>query len=139
MLLATALFFSSIGLIISSFMKSTLASTVVSYIAAILVAFGVPIFIGIAIAFFGILPQAINYLSSYQQTLVEVVILIIGYGLVAINPLAAAISTEVMILTEQNAFYITIPLSNGSNFPIIGRGFLYPGLCLTALSWFWSA
>jgi ABC-2 type transport system permease protein len=125
MLLATALFFSSIGLFISSFMKSTLASTVISYIVAILVAFGVPILIGIAITFLSILPQAIASLNTYQETLVEIAILTIGYSFIVINPLATAISTEIMILREQNAFYVTIPLSNGWNFPIVGPWIFY--------------
>ena len=125
MLIATAFFFSSIGLFISSFMKTTLASTVISYIAAILVAFGIPILISIAIAFLGIIPQALTALTSFQEALIEVAILVIGYSFVIINPLATAISTEIMILQEQNAYYVTIPLSNGWNFPIIGPWIFY--------------
>lgn len=125
MLLATAFFFSCIGMFISSFMRSILASTVISYIAAILVAFGTPIFIGIAAAFLGISSQAMTSLTTYQETLVEIAILTIGYTFVVINPLATAIATEIMILQEQNAFFVTIPLSNGWNFPIFGPWMLY--------------
>jgi len=125
MLVATAFFFSAIGLFISSFMKSTLASTVISYIVAILVAFGVPVLITIAITFFGIVPQALTNISSFQQTLLELFILTVGYLFVAINPLGTAISTEIMILQEQNPFYITIPLSNGWKFPVVGPWIAY--------------
>ena len=125
MLLATALFFSSIGLFVSSFMKTTLSATVISYIAAIMVAFGVPVFISIAIAFLGIVPQALTALTNFQQTIFEIAILTIGYGFVIINPLATAISTEIMILQEQNAFWVTIPLTNGWKFPIIGPWIFY--------------
>jgi ABC-type transport system involved in multi-copper enzyme maturation permease subunit len=125
MLIVTAFFFSGIGLFVSSLMKSTLASTVISYIAAILVSFGVPVLITMAITFLGIIPQALTNLSNFQQTLLEIAILIIGYLFVVINPLATAISTEVMILQEQNAFFVTIPLSNGWNFPIIGPWIFY--------------
>jgi len=125
MLLSTAFFFSSIGLFISSFMKTTLASTVISYIAAILVSFGIPIFISITIAFFGIVPQAFTALTNFQETLIEILILVIGYAFVILNPLATAIATEIMILQEQNAFLVKIPLSNGWNFPIIGPWVFY--------------
>jgi ABC-type transport system involved in multi-copper enzyme maturation permease subunit len=125
MLVATAFFFSGIGIFISSFMKSTLASTVISYIVAILVAFGVPVLITIAITFFGIVPQALTNISNFQQTLLELFILTIGYLFVSVNPLGTAISTEIMILQEQNPFYITIPLSNGWNFPVVGPWIAY--------------
>ena len=124
-LVSTAFFFSGIGLFISSFMKTTLASTVISYIVAILIAFGLPVLISMAIIFLGVLPQAISNLSSFQETLLEILIVVIGYSFIAINPLATAISTEMMILEKQNAFYITLPLSNGWNFPILGPWIFY--------------
>jgi len=120
MLVVTAIFFSSIGLFISSLMKNILASTVISYIVAILVSFGIPILISISVAFLGILPQALTSITTYQETLLEIIIIVIGYSFIIINPLATAISTEIMIMTEQNAFFIEIPLSNGWNFPVVG-------------------
>ena len=125
MLIATAFFFSSTGLFISSFVRTTLASTVISYIAAVLVSFGIPILISIIIAFLGIIPQALQTVTNFQEALIEIIILIIGYGFVVLNPLATAISTEIMILQEQNAYYVTIPLSNGWSFPIIGPWVFY--------------
>jgi ABC-type transport system involved in multi-copper enzyme maturation permease subunit len=125
MLVATAFFFSGIGLFVSSFMKSTLASTVISYVVAILVSFGIPVLITMAIAFLGIMPQAFMNLTNFQQSLLEILILVIGYAFVVINPLATAISTEIMILQEQNALFVTIPLSNGWKFPIIGPWIAY--------------
>lgn len=125
MLVATAFFFSSIGLFISSFLKSTLAATVISYILAILTSFGTPVLIGMSLAFLGIIPQALTNISTFQESLLEIAIIIIGYTFIAINPLAAAISTELMILEEQNSFFMTLPLSNGWNFPIVGPWIIY--------------
>jgi ABC-2 type transport system permease protein len=132
MLIATAFFFSGIGLLVSSLMKSTLASTVISYILSILVAFGIPVLVVMAIAFLGILPQSFASLSSFQQTMLEIVIVFFGYIFVAINPLATAISTEIMIMEEQNAFLISIPLSNGWNFPILGPWITYTAIYFLA-------
>jgi len=132
MLVATAFFFSGIGLFISSFMKSTLASTVVSYIVAILLSFGAPVLISIAAIFLSIIPQAMANLTTFQETLVEIVIIVIGYAFVVINPLATALSTELMILEKQNAFFITLPLNNGWNFPILGPWIIYTLLYVLA-------
>ncbi len=132
MLVATAFFFSGIGLFISSFMKSTLASTVVSYIVAILLSFGAPVLISIAAVFLSIIPQAMANLTTFQETLVEIAILVIGYAFVVINPLATALSTEIMILEKQNAFFITLPLNNGWNFPILGPWIVYTLLYVLA-------
>jgi len=132
MLVATAFFFSGIGLFVSSLMKSTLASTVVSYIVAILLSFGAPVLISIAVVFLGIIPQTMANLTTFQQTLVELTILIIGYAFVIVNPLAAALATEVMILEKQNALYTTLPLSNGWNFPIVGPWVFYTLLYVLA-------
>lgn len=125
MLVATAFFFSAIGLFISSFLKSTLAATVISYIVAILTSFGTPVLIGMSLAFLGIIPQALANINSFQESLLEIALIVIGYSFVAINPLATAITTEIMILEEQNAFFVTIPLSNGWNFPILGPWIIY--------------
>jgi ABC-type transport system involved in multi-copper enzyme maturation permease subunit len=130
MLLASAVFFSAIGLFVSSFMKSTLASTVISYIVAILVSFGTPVLIAMSAVFLSLAPQIFSNSSTFQETLLEIGILIIGYSFVVVNPLATAIATEVMLVEEQNAFFATIPLSNGWDFPIIGPWIVYIFLCI---------
>src|SRR5262249_25904304 len=39
--------------------------------------------------------------------------------LIAINPIATAVATEVLLVNQQSAFYFTVPLSNGANLPFI--------------------
>ena len=121
MLIVTALTFCSIGLFISSLLRSTLVSTVVSYVSAILVVFGSPTLISIALSLFGIVSSfsATNWTLS-QQLVAEVALVAIGYFLIAINPLAAAIATEIMITATRSSVYTTLPLSNNYKFPIIG-------------------
>ncbi len=121
MLVITALTFCAVGLLISSLLRSTLVSTVVSYVGAILVIFGSPTLISIALSLFGIVSSlsATNF-SPAQQAIYEAIILGIGYILVITNPLATAIATEVMIIATRSSIYTSIPISNNMNFPIIG-------------------
>jgi ABC-type transport system involved in multi-copper enzyme maturation permease subunit len=141
LLIVTAITFSAVGLFVSSFTRRTLASTVISYITANLAVFGIPIFVYIAIAFTSsfVLSGGLN-LSTSQQTIIEVILIVIGWFFVSTNPVAAAIGTEVILMQQQSALYMNIPLSNGTNVlviaPWIGYTVLY--LILSAILVWWS-
>ena len=136
LLIVTAITFSVIGLFISSFTPRTLASTVISYIAANLLVFGIPIFVYITIAFLGsfVLSGGLN-LSTSLQAVIEIVLIIVGWFFVCTNPVAAAIGTEVILLEQQSALYMNIPLSNGTNVPVISPwiGYVVIFLFISAL------
>ena len=119
MLMVTASAFSAIGLYISSRMRSTLPSTVVSYIATIIIVFGIPIIIYISLITFASLLLDSANLSSFQQTMVEVILLSVGWVFVAVNPLAAAIGSELMLIEEQSVFFMKIPLTSGTQFLLV--------------------
>ena len=140
MLIVTAGAFSAIGLYISSRMKSTLPSTVVSYIATILIVFGIPIIIYISLITFASLLLDSGNLSNFQQTLVEVILLSVGWVFVSVNPLAAAIGSELMLIEEQNVFFMKIPLTSGTQFPLVAPwiGFVLFYLLLSLLLVFLS-
>ncbi len=126
LLVITALTFSVLGLFVSSFMKNTLASTVISYILSILSIFGLPFLFIITLIFIGIVSSSNVYgLSQFQQNVLELVLYIVGYILVCLNPLAAAIASEVMLVSEQSVWFATIPLSNGWKFPVIGPWIIF--------------
>ena len=127
LLAVTALTFSAIGLLISSIMKSTLASTVIGYVAAIIIVFGEPTLIGIALSFVSML-SGLMYTSSMapiQLKILETLLFLVGYILIALNPLATIIASEVMLIEKQSLFYTTLPMSNGGNFPILAPWIAY--------------
>lgn len=126
LLLVTALAFSTVGLFFSSFIRSTLASTVISYVGAILLVFGVPMVLTIALGFFGGLSGWTGgNPTSAQQTLVEIILYVFGYLLVAVNPLATLIASELMFTEQQALFFTTLPLSNNMQFPIVAPWITY--------------
>lgn len=129
LLIITAAAFSAVGLFVSSFTRSTLASTVISYVIANLIVFGIPLFIYIALILFSVLTLGnITNLSPLQETLLNILIFTIGWCFVAINPVATAIATEVILIEEQSAFYALIPMSNGWSFPLLSPWIGYVAL-----------
>jgi ABC-type transport system involved in multi-copper enzyme maturation permease subunit len=141
LLIVTAIAFSAAGLFVSSFTRRTLASTVISYITANLAVFGIPIVVYIAIAFTSsfIFSGGLN-ISASQQAILEVILIIGGWFFVSTNPVAAAIGTEVILMQQQNALYMNIPLSNGTNVLVIAPwiGYVVFYLLLSALLIWWS-
>ncbi len=127
LLAVSALTFSTIGLLVSSLMKSTLASTVISYVAAIIVVFGEPTLIGIALSFMSMLSGLVytSSLAPFQVKILEALLYSIGYILIALNPLATIIASEVMLIEKQTLFYTTLPMTNGGNFPILAPWIAY--------------
>lgn len=127
LLAITALAFSAIGLLVSSLVHSTLGSTVISYIASIIVVFGEPTLIAIALSFLSMLTSLMysTTLSAFQTQIIEIILFSIGYILVIINPLATIIASEVMMIEKQALFFTTLPMTNGGNFPIIAPWIAY--------------
>lgn len=118
-LVITVLLFSAIGLFVSSFTKHNLVSTVVSYVIANLIVFGVPAFIYTSLLFVAGMSMGTPNLTTLQETLVMIILIVIAWCFVAVNPIATAIGTEVMLISEQSAIYASVPLPNNWNFPII--------------------
>lgn len=114
-LVITALFYSSLGLFFSSFLKRTLASTVLAYAGAIILVFGIPALI---LSIVGLGNSLFNNYSS-PITNMEFLLLSGFWLLISINPFATAITTEVILLQNQSILYTTIPLTNGRIFYII--------------------
>jgi ABC-type transport system involved in multi-copper enzyme maturation permease subunit len=127
LLIVSALTFSAIGLLISSFLKSTLASTVISYVAAIIIVFGEPTLIGIVLSFTSMLSGLVytSNLAPFQLKILETFLFSIGYILIALNHLATIIASEVMLIEKQNLFFTTLPMTNGGNFPILAPWIAY--------------
>jgi len=107
MLVVTALFFCTLGIFFSSFLKRTLAATVSSY-AAILSSFLVLVMIFFLIAFV----EAVSY--NTNTGIDEYVLTVLIWILVCTNPLMAAVMSEVILVEEQSLFYTTSSMFGGS-------------------------
>ncbi len=133
LLIITTLTFSAVGVFFSSFTKRTLISTVLSYSFTLMLVFGVPAFLIAGLIFFGAMSSTPTGLSHFS----EVVMILMGYLLVILNPIATAFITE-LILLEGSAFYINMPFpsSQGTMFipsPWILYTVVYAGISLVLI------
>jgi len=108
MLVVTAIFFCTLGIFFSSFMKRTLPATVSSY-AAILFSF-----LTLAVLFF-----MITYLESLSygnntNVVRETIVSLIIWFLISTNPFMAAIISEVILVDQQSLFISSSPMFFGS-------------------------
>lgn len=114
MLVVTAVFYCTLGIFFSSFMKRTLPATVSSY-AVILLSF-----LLLAVIFF-----MIAYLESissgqFGAQAAEDFLSLILWLLISTNPLMAAIISEVILVDQQNLFYTTRSIfGSGSGIPFL--------------------
>jgi ABC-type transport system involved in multi-copper enzyme maturation permease subunit len=122
LLVVSALAFSSIGILFSSLTKRTLVSTVLTYGAAIMVIFGLPILVFILASVF---QSFVNNLGNQMNVTTETLLVLGGWLLISINPLATAVVTEAILINEQSAFYFAFPLSGGATFPILSPWISY--------------
>ena len=114
LLIATAWLFGASGVFFSSLMRRTLGSTVLTYAFALLATLGLPLIL------MALLPLIGFFSSSMSPGPLVEGALIYGLGLlIAINPIATAVATEVILISNQSAFYFTIPLNNGFALPLI--------------------
>jgi hypothetical protein len=97
-------------MLFSSVLSRTLASTVLAYAFAILLNFGLPFLMLVFSGLFGI---AYSGSAGGPSLATELALLIGGWLLVSLNPLATAAATELILIEQQNAFYFSQPLSSG--------------------------
>ena len=107
LLISTTLTFSAVGVFFSSFTKRTLISTVLAYSFTLMLVFGVPAFISASLAFFGAMSSTPTGLSRFT----EIIFIIVIYVMIMINPIATAITTD-LILLEGSVLYYNLSLPN---------------------------
>jgi len=125
-LLVTALIAGSIGIFVSSFMKSSIASTVLTYATILLAAIGLPIVLGIVASFFG--PLFVPTLDEVNW-IVQAALIYVGGFLLCTNPFAAAVSTKVLEEEQGTLFFFTTQVTDragGSHtIPLISPWIVY--------------
>jgi ABC-2 type transport system permease protein len=106
MLVVTAIFFCTLGIFFSSFMKRTLTATISSY-GVLLLSFLFIIVIFFLITYFDALPSSTSPVREYM-------ISIFVWFLISTNPFLAAIFSEVLLVEEQSLFFTKNPMFGNS-------------------------
>lgn len=108
MLIVTAVFFCTLGIFFSSFMKRTLSATVASY-AVILLTFLILVVIFFLVAYV----ESFSYNSFGTQALESFLMLVLWF-LISTNPLMAAVISEVILVDQQSLFFTNSSLFGSS-------------------------
>ena len=95
-LLVTALAFAAIGILFSAFARTVLVSTVLSYITALLLTIGLPVLMLIGVS----LIDALWYNFDPPNWVVEAILRYLGFFIIGLSPMSAAVMTEVMLEEE---------------------------------------
>ena len=105
-------------------MRRTLGSTVVTYAFALMATLGLPLIL------LAVVPLGSVILNNAAPGPAVESVLIYGVGLlVATNPIATAVATEVLLVSEQTAFTFTLPLTNGANVTLVSPWLPYIVFC----------
>jgi ABC-type transport system involved in multi-copper enzyme maturation permease subunit len=108
MLVVTAVFFCTLGIFFSSFMKRTLSATVASY-AVILLTFLILVVIFFLVAYV----ESFSY-NTFGSQAMEYLLTVILWFLISTNPLMAAVISEVILVDQQSLFYTSNSLFGSS-------------------------
>jgi ABC-type transport system involved in multi-copper enzyme maturation permease subunit len=124
-LLVTALAFATFGLFFSSFTRTTLVSTVLTYAMALLATIGLPAILLIS-ATVMIDPVLYGYGSSAPSSWVlEAVLTYLLYLSAGLSPITAAVFTEVALEEENAVLYFWHTLNSGQRLPIPSAWLVY--------------
>jgi len=113
LLLVTAVAYGAVGICISSRMKTALSATVLSYGFAILSTAGLPLL-------FALLAPAMSFagtaLIGVQEPhwLIIAVLVYLGGFLLAINPIATIVASELVLMEEQAIFFFKVSFPSSS-------------------------
>jgi ABC-2 type transport system permease protein len=125
LLMISALAYTSLGLVFSSIFKRTLFATVLAYACAIFVVFGLPILVYTVILSMSVFLTNIGQLTQNM----EVLLVMIGWLIIAVNPLTTVAITEVILIEQRSVFLATVPLNGDTNYlilsPWIGYSLIY--------------
>ena len=119
LLLSTAFLYSAAGIFFSSIMRRTLGATILTYAFVLLDTLGLPLVL-LPITAFG---SGVTY-TVFQGTpplAVQILLLYAAGFFISTNPLAAAVGTEVILLSNQTLLYFTQTLSDNA-----GHTFVMP-------------
>lgn len=109
MLIWTAMLYACLGLFFSTFIRRTLFATVVSYVVVGIVTIGIPM---VLLSSVSIVIPLLGIDLNTPSIAAQVLILTLAWILIFINPLSAAVVTEIANINNQTLWLLSIPLSN---------------------------
>jgi len=125
-LLATALASGASGIFFSAIMRRTLGASVLTYAFALVSVLGLPL---LMITFIPAYEIFYGYGSTPPSALLQSVMVYTFGLLVCLNPLATAVFTETILVTEHSALGMHYTLNNGTSLPLISPWIPYTGFC----------
>jgi len=121
-LLVTALAFAAIGLLFSAFLRTTLASTVLSYITALMLTIGLPVLMLISVA----LVESLWYdFGPSASWIAEAALMYLIFFVVSLSPVSAAVATEIMLEEENAMLYFWYDIDSTHRIPIPASWIIY--------------
>lgn len=122
LLIVTAIFFSTLGIFFSSFLKRTLAATVSSYGSILLSVFAIIFFIFSMSFITSLLYSGNPNISRINEDMLTVIIWLV----ISTNPLLAPIVTEIILIEDQSIFISTSnSLFGSSSIPLLSPWIIY--------------
>ncbi len=119
LLLTTAIIYSAAGIFFSALMRRTLGATILTYAFVLLDTLGLPL---VLLLISAVGSSALNNLFQGTPPLLAQAALLYGTGLLIVtNPLATAITAEIILSSNQTVFYFTQTLTDG-----VGNSFNAP-------------
>jgi hypothetical protein len=107
-------------------MRRTLGATVLTYAFALLATVGLPILL------LAVLPVIGLFSYTASPPLMVIIVLYYVFGLLIVtNPIATAITTEVILVGDHTVFYFTVPVSSPVTGSIINLPMISPWLPFT--------
>nr|MBN1229622.1 hypothetical protein [Anaerolineae bacterium] len=119
-LLVTAIAYGAIGIFFSAVTRRTLTASILTYTAILLTTVVMPI---VSFILFLLSPLGGNF--AYGRTVFESILLAVFWLSTALNPVAAAVSTEVVLLSKGTVILFTHRLAYGLNIPLISSWIPY--------------
>jgi ABC-type transport system involved in multi-copper enzyme maturation permease subunit len=135
-LMVTAFAFAVLGLFYSSFSRTTLVSTVLTYATALIITIGLPVLLLIFAA--ALLDPIMYGYGSYDPSwVVEAMVMYLTFFFISLSPISAAIATEVILLEEDALFFWMYTIDSRHDIPIlspwISFTLIYLGMALLML------
>jgi ABC-2 type transport system permease protein len=100
-LLITAFGFAAMGMFFSSFGRTVLVSTVLTYVAALMLTIGLPVLILISIGLMDTVLYGLDNVAWY----VEAALMYLVFFVVGLSPISAAVGTELLLEEEDAIIY----------------------------------
>jgi ABC-type transport system involved in multi-copper enzyme maturation permease subunit len=135
-LLVTALLAGSVGVFVSSLLKSSIASTVLTYAAILLLTIGLPIVAGILVGF---LSAPFDEFFQDLNWIWQAILVYAGGLLLCTNPFVVAVTTKLVEDTEDTLLFFTVQVydvqGNPHNILLVSPWVVYVllGLAVSAL------